>query len=74
MDCLSITPTRYAIFGQTGPPRRLDCLIPLGSIGMKSLSQEHKDTFSSSGTERRADYFAIANLGSYSGSCTAALW
>ena len=56
------------------PPRLVDCLIPLYSIGVKCLPQGHNDTLTSLGTELRVDNLAVANMRSFPPSCTAAGW
>ena len=70
---LSTTPTlsliRYAIFGQTGPPRPIDYLAPLWECRRK-VSPKDYDMLPNSGTEPGADDLAVANLCSYPLSCT----
>ena len=56
------------------PPRRVDCLVTLWSIGVKCLFQGHNITLPSSRTEPRVKNLAVTNLSFYSHRCTAANW
>ena len=65
--------TLHAIISQIGPTRRVDALLHYRNIGVKCLCPGYNDTLPSSGTEPTVKNLAIANLRSYSLSCTAAL-
>ena len=79
MNRLSTTPTRslirYAIFSQTGPPRRVNCFAPLREYRHKeSFPRTQQNIAKFAETEPRADNLTIDNLRSHPQSCPAVSW